>query len=178
VRAGILIDHIGNFQRSASTGLPVYRVTGGAGYVWAASWDQAGRGTLRFLTIVASRLAPSSPNAGQDVSSNAPATPSNPPSHGESLNVAPASTTSAPVAQPASQPSPQPTTTTSPSGRSAAGSTRQSQIRILGQGCLAGADRTRLDDECARAATGPPALAEADDDHVASGGRSAAGSTR
>ncbi len=72
VRAGILTDHIGNFQRSASTGLPVYQVTGGAGYVWAASWDQAGRGTLRFLTIDASRLAPSSPNAGQDVASKSP----------------------------------------------------------------------------------------------------------
>jgi hypothetical protein len=33
VRAGILLDHIGNFQRSASMGLPVYRVTGGPGYV-------------------------------------------------------------------------------------------------------------------------------------------------
>jgi uncharacterized protein len=113
VRAGILIDHIGNFQRSASTGLPVYRVTGGAGYVWAASWDQAGRGTLRFLTIDASRLAPSSPNAGQDVASDSPAMPSGPPSVVESLNVAPAATTSAPAPQPTSQPLPQPTTTTS-----------------------------------------------------------------
>ena len=113
VRAGILIDHIGNFQRSASTGLPVYRVTGGAGYVWAASWDQAGRGTLRFLTIDASRLAPSSPNAGQDIASNSPAMPSNPPSTGESLNVAPAATTSAPEPQPTSQPSPTPTSAVS-----------------------------------------------------------------
>jgi uncharacterized protein len=113
VRAGILIDHIGNFQRSASTGLPVYRVTGGAGYVWAASWDQAGRGTLRFLTIDASRLAPSSPNAGQDVASNSPAMPSNLPATGESLNVAPAATTTTPAPQPTSQPLPQPTTTLS-----------------------------------------------------------------
>lgn len=61
VHAGILLDHIGNFQRSALMGLPVYRVIGGPGYVWAASWDQAGRGTLRFLTIDASRLTPSFP---------------------------------------------------------------------------------------------------------------------
>jgi hypothetical protein len=112
-RAGVLIDHIGNFQRSAAMGLPVYRLTGGAGYVWAASWDQGGRGTLRFLTIDASRLAPSSPNAGQDLVSNSPAMPSNPPSAGESLNVGPATTTSAPAPQPTSQPSPQPTTTAS-----------------------------------------------------------------
>jgi hypothetical protein len=113
VRAGILIDHIGNFQRSASMGLPVYRVTGGAGYVWAASWDQASRGTLRFLTIDASRLAASSPNAGQDVASKSPAMPSNLSSAGESLNVVPAATMGAPAPQPTSQPLPQPTTTMS-----------------------------------------------------------------
>jgi uncharacterized protein len=71
VRAGILIDHIGNFQRSASIGLPVYRVTGGPGYVWAASWDQAGRGTLRFLTVDPSRLGPNVPDNSQDVASSA-----------------------------------------------------------------------------------------------------------
>lgn len=41
VRAGLMIDHIGNFQRSAQQGLPIYRLIGGAGYVWAASWNQA-----------------------------------------------------------------------------------------------------------------------------------------
>jgi hypothetical protein len=58
VRAGLIIDHIGNFQRSARLGLPVYRLTGGAGYVWAASWDANGRGTLRFLTVDASQITP------------------------------------------------------------------------------------------------------------------------
>ncbi len=106
VRAGILIDHIGNFQRSAAMGLPVYRVTGGPGYVWAASWDQAGRGTLRFLTIDPSRLAPSSPS--QAVASNSPAMPSNLPSTGIPVNVAPAAATSAPAPQPTSQPLPTP----------------------------------------------------------------------
>jgi hypothetical protein len=56
LRAGLLIDHIGNFRRSAQLGLPIYRLTGRAGYVWAASWNAAGEGTLRFLTIDASRL--------------------------------------------------------------------------------------------------------------------------
>lgn len=58
VRAGLILDHIGNFQRSARLGLPVYRLTGGAGYVWAASWDASGRGTLRFLTVDASQISP------------------------------------------------------------------------------------------------------------------------
>jgi hypothetical protein len=57
VRAGLMIDHIGNYQRSAQQGLPIYRLTGGAGYVWAASWDQKGVGTLRFLTIDASAIS-------------------------------------------------------------------------------------------------------------------------
>lgn len=102
VRAGILVDHIGNFQRSASMGLPVYRVAGGAGYVWAASWDAAGRGTLRFLTIDPSRLLPVG-GVAQDVASNA-ASPQVSPPPAESLSRAPtAAAPSAPSA--AAQPS-------------------------------------------------------------------------
>ena len=56
IKAGLLIDHIGNFQRSAQLGLPIYRLGGGSGFVWAASWGNDGRGTLRFLAIDASRL--------------------------------------------------------------------------------------------------------------------------
>jgi len=64
VRLGIMIDHIGDFQRSAKAGLPIYRLGGGAGYVWAANWDENGRGTLRFLAINASALtAPNSSKA-------------------------------------------------------------------------------------------------------------------
>lgn len=63
VRAGFMIDHIGNYQRSAQQGLPIYRLVGGAGYVWAASWNEAGVGTLRFLTIDPSALAPEMPVA-------------------------------------------------------------------------------------------------------------------
>jgi hypothetical protein len=60
VRAGLLIDHIGNFRRSAQRGLPIYRIGGGAGYVWAASWNANGVGTLRFLTTDAEALAAAS----------------------------------------------------------------------------------------------------------------------
>ena len=69
VHVGIMIDHIGNFQRSAQQGLPIYRLTGGPGYIWAASWGQNGLGTLRFLAIDPSLLM-----------QNPPTTPSLPPS--------------------------------------------------------------------------------------------------
>jgi hypothetical protein len=105
VRAGILIDHIGNFQRSASMGLPVYRVTGGAGYVWAASWDQSGRGTLRFLTIDPSRLLPGQPVNSPDVASNTVNSRVATSSAGPS-NAAPADIVPPPVPQPSAQPSP------------------------------------------------------------------------
>ncbi|MGY4432834.1 hypothetical protein ACVWWO_005311 [Bradyrhizobium sp. F1.13.1] len=108
VRAGILVDHIGNFQRSASIGLPVYRVTGGAGYVWAASWDPAGRGTLRFLTIDPSRLLPVASAGAPDMAAN-PATPQLTPPTAESSSPPPAPIASPPAAQPTSQPSPTPT---------------------------------------------------------------------
>jgi hypothetical protein len=61
VQVGFMIDHIGNYQRSAQQGLPIYRLVGGAGYVWAASWNRAGVGTLRFLTIDPSAMAPEMP---------------------------------------------------------------------------------------------------------------------
>ena len=113
VRAGILLDHIGNFQRSTSMGLPVYQVTGGPGYVWAASWDQAGRGTLRFLTIDASRLAPSpspsqgDPNDGsQSVAANAPADLPGASSANADAAAAPAAVAAPQQPLPAPQPSP------------------------------------------------------------------------
>src|SRR5215472_13955660 len=48
---GYFIDFIGNFARSAKEGLPVYRLSGGAGFVWVASYGRRGRGTLRFLAV-------------------------------------------------------------------------------------------------------------------------------
>ena len=55
---GILIDFIGNFSNSARSGLPIYRVSGGPGFVWAASFDPEGRGTLRFFAIDPGALLP------------------------------------------------------------------------------------------------------------------------
>ena len=54
---GILIDYLGDFQQSIRLKLPIYRVGGGAGYVWAESHDIAGRGRLRFFAIDTSSLS-------------------------------------------------------------------------------------------------------------------------
>jgi hypothetical protein len=58
ITRGYFIDFIGNFARSAKEGLPVYRLSGGAGFVWVASYGRKGRGTLRFLAIDASAISP------------------------------------------------------------------------------------------------------------------------
>jgi hypothetical protein len=57
-RKGLLVDFVSNFTRSAQEGLPIYRIIGGAGFVWAGSYDQKGRGTLRFAAVDASALQP------------------------------------------------------------------------------------------------------------------------
>jgi hypothetical protein len=54
---GLIIDFLGNFRRSAQLGLPVYRMTGGAGFVWAASFNQKGAGALRFAAVNPSALS-------------------------------------------------------------------------------------------------------------------------
>jgi hypothetical protein len=55
---GYFIDFIGDFNRSAKDGLPIYRLSGGPGFVWVASFDQKRRGTLRLTAVDASALAP------------------------------------------------------------------------------------------------------------------------
>ena len=55
--AGLSVSFLGDLQRSAKAGVPVYRLAGSAGYLWAATFNQDGRGVLRFLTIDASQIA-------------------------------------------------------------------------------------------------------------------------
>jgi hypothetical protein len=50
-KKGYLIDFIGNFARSAKEGLPIFRISGGAGFLWLASFDPLGRGILRFAAV-------------------------------------------------------------------------------------------------------------------------------
>ena len=50
-KKGLLIDFVGDFVRSAKEGLPIYRIDGGPGFVWGASFDRKGRGTLRMAAV-------------------------------------------------------------------------------------------------------------------------------
>jgi hypothetical protein len=62
---GMLVDFAGDFQESIRQNLPIYRVAGGPGFVWAESHDANGRGRLRFFEIDASILAASGTSAQQ-----------------------------------------------------------------------------------------------------------------
>ena len=57
-RKGFLIDYLRDFTRSAKQGLPIYRIDGGPGFIWAASFDRKGRGTLRLAAVDVSGFAP------------------------------------------------------------------------------------------------------------------------
>jgi len=59
-KKGYLVDFVGNFARSAKEGLPIYRISGGAGFLWVASFDPIGRGILRFAAVDPSASLPSS----------------------------------------------------------------------------------------------------------------------
>jgi ribosomal protein L9 len=77
-RKGLLIDFLGNFARSAKEGLPIYRIDGGPGFIWAASFDQKERGTLRLAAIELSGFSPSSDPAPVLVQTTAQTPPSDP----------------------------------------------------------------------------------------------------
>src|SRR5262249_33351822 len=53
---GILVSFLGDLRRSAQAGVPIYRLAGGAGFLWAATFDQNGRGVLRYLAIDPSKI--------------------------------------------------------------------------------------------------------------------------
>jgi tetratricopeptide (TPR) repeat protein len=57
---GILLDFNANPQQSIRQGLPVYRITGGPGFVWAESHSAGGVGRLRFFAIDPSSLSATS----------------------------------------------------------------------------------------------------------------------
>ena len=44
LKRGVLVDTLGDFERSTTEGYPVYRVVGGTGYIYAASFEANGRG--------------------------------------------------------------------------------------------------------------------------------------
>jgi hypothetical protein len=75
---GILIDFVGDFQQSIHQKLPIYRVSGGAGFVWAESHDSNGRGRLRFFAVDALSLSSNLTSEARQESSVAAATATDP----------------------------------------------------------------------------------------------------
>src|SRR5215470_16264549 len=75
-RKGLLIDFLGNFARSAKEGLPIYHIDGGPGFIWAASFDQKERGTLRLAAVELSGFASFSDSAPVLVQATAQTPPS------------------------------------------------------------------------------------------------------
>ena len=57
-RKGLLVDYLGDLQRSAKLNLPIYTLTGGAGFVWSSSADRSGRGHVRLIAADPSALGP------------------------------------------------------------------------------------------------------------------------
>jgi hypothetical protein len=72
-KKGLLIDFIGDFPGSAKEGLPVFRITGGAGFVWSGTFDAKGKGALRFAAVNAAALQPGAPPAAAALQSLQPA---------------------------------------------------------------------------------------------------------
>jgi len=52
----ILVSFLGDLERSAKAGAPVYRLGGSAGFLWVATYDQTGKGVLRYLAIDDSKI--------------------------------------------------------------------------------------------------------------------------
>jgi hypothetical protein len=77
-RKGMLIDYLGNLRRSAQLGLPVYTLSGGAGYIWSASVDRNNRGHIRFLTADPSAVSRAAPVAASPAAPVPPATEAQP----------------------------------------------------------------------------------------------------
>ena len=48
-KVGILVDTLGDVQRSAKSGLEVYRISGGTGFIYSASFDSKGRGHRQYI---------------------------------------------------------------------------------------------------------------------------------
>jgi hypothetical protein len=141
-KKGFLIDFLGNFTRSAQEGLPIYRIIGGPGFVWVASFDRKGRGTLRFAAIDASALQPG-PVAIPPAPAAAPPAP---------VATQPAAVTTQPEPPAATQPAPPAAPRPPDVPREAASTPRHEEQRPSPSGVeLAAAVKAKEDAEAAAA---------------------------
>jgi hypothetical protein len=111
---GLLIDFIGNLRRSAQVGLPVYRLAGGPGFVWSASYGKKGGGAVRSAAVDASAFSPR-PAGPAAADSAAPATsPAQAPAASPAPGAAPAAAAPAPSPAPVASPAPAPVVSPAP----------------------------------------------------------------
>ena len=76
INAGLVIDFLADSRKSAREGLPVFHIGGGSGYIWAAMFDDSGKGRLRITAVNPSLLPERSVEpTPPTVSTNAPAAP-------------------------------------------------------------------------------------------------------
>ena len=61
IHRGLIAEFIGDAHKSARIGLPVFSIGGGPGYLWGASFDNAGKGSLRISAVDASTLGSTQP---------------------------------------------------------------------------------------------------------------------
>jgi tetratricopeptide (TPR) repeat protein len=57
LRLGLALDPLGNTKLSAEQYLPISRITGGAGYIYSASFDKGGRVHRRYIAIDPKQIA-------------------------------------------------------------------------------------------------------------------------
>lgn len=79
---GLLVSFLGDLERSAKAGVPVYRLAGGAGFLWAATFKHDGQGVLRFLAIDASQIDLPATVKNEPSSRSMPSSKVEPPSSG------------------------------------------------------------------------------------------------
>jgi hypothetical protein len=89
--AGLLVSFLGDLERSAKAGVPVYRLAGSAGFLWVATVNQNGKGVLRYLTIDDSKIAASKNNAPQVLNNDSSPETNSSPSPAPQTNSVPTS---------------------------------------------------------------------------------------
>ena len=53
----VLVDTLGDVQRSVKSGMQVYRILGGTGYIYSASFDKKGLGHRQYIAVNGNEVA-------------------------------------------------------------------------------------------------------------------------